>query len=384
MAAHSKNLILALVLVAAVSSCSGRKAEPVPAAPVAAPAESADSTVAGSTREERPARELTLALTGDIMMGTLFPSPTLAPDSGRHIFDAVRELLASADITAGNLEGVLADTGTSRKNPDSEHAFAFLMPTYLGRELKRAGYDFVGIANNHIYDFYADGILRTQRALTDIGIGFAGARVPGGKVAPVETYLCERDGVRYGFCAFSHEKYTLRMQDEANVRRILQALRPQCDILIVCFHGGAEGKEERHLPEGTEYFQGDDRGNLRHFAHLCVDNGADVVYGHGPHVVRAMECYKGRLIAYSLGNFCTVAGISLTGISGYAPLLRIRVNERGEFLGGHIHSFLQQRLRGPLRDHAHHAAREIRELTRQDIAAPGLDISADGEITLRR
>ena len=377
-------LISPLFLAAALCGCGGRQPDAAPAAADSVPPAAPDSVTPDSAAADSATRELTLALTGDIMLGTLFPTPTLAPDSGRHVFDDVRELLVSADIAAGNLEGVLADTGTSRKNPESEFAYAFLMPTYLGRELRRADYDFVGIANNHIYDFYADGIVRTERALKALGIGFAGARVPGSSRPPVETYVCERGGVRFGFCAFCHERYTQRMQDEASVRRILRNLRAQCDILVVCFHGGAEGKTESHLPEGTEYFQGDDRGNLRHFAHLCVDNGADVVYGHGPHVLRAMECYKGRLIAYSLGNFCTVAGISLSGISGYAPLLRIRVSERGEFLGGRIHSFLQQRLRGPRRDPAHHAAREIRDLTRQDIPAAGLVISADGEITPQR
>lgn len=327
---------------------------------------------------------VTLALTGDIMMGTLFPTPKLPADSGRHIFDAVRDLLTTADVAAGNLEGVLADSGRSRKDPEKEHAYAFLMPTYLGQQLVRAGYDFAGIANNHIYDFYEEGISATERNLKALGMGFAGACYPRGKQQAATTCIVERNGVRFGFCAFSHERYTCRMQDDAAVKRTLKDLRGKCDILVVCFHGGAEGKENRHLPHGTEYFQGDDRGDLRAFAHLCIDNGADVVYGHGPHVVRAMELYKGRFIAYSLGNFCTVAGISLSGISGYAPLVRLTLNGKGELLSGKIHSFIQQPYRGPQRDPSNAVAKEIRTLTSEDCPDSGLLIAPDGQIAVKK
>lgn len=325
---------------------------------------------------------VTLALTGDIMMGTLFPEVKLPPDSGRHIFDGVRDLLTSADMTAGNLEGVLADSGRSRKDVTKENAYAFLMPTFLGRELVRAGYDFVGIANNHIYDFYTDGIRATQENLKALGVGYAGARDPNGKLPTAATYVAERNGVRYGFCAFSHERYNCRLQDFALVKRTVKTLRDSCDYVIVCFHGGAEGTEARHLPQDTEYFCGDDRGDLRAFAHHCIDNGADVVYGHGPHVLRAMELYKGRLIAYSLGNFCTVTGISLSGIKGYAPVLRLTLNADGTLRSGKIHSFVQQHLRGPRKDPTNAAAKEIRTLSAEDCPDSPLRIAPDGTLSV--
>ena len=129
-------------------------------------------------------------------------------------------------------------------------------------------------------------------------------------------------------------------------------------------------------------FCGEDRGSLRSFAHFCIDAGADVVFGHGPHVARAMELYKEHLIAYSLGNFCTPYGISLSGISGYAPLLEVKLDSAGRFSGGRIHSFLQVRGQGPRLDSKHLAAQEVCRLTQLDCPQGLLQISDEG--VLRR
>ncbi|MBQ2162903.1 MAG: CapA family protein, partial [Muribaculaceae bacterium] len=193
----------------------------------------------------------------------------------------------------------------------------------------------------------------------------------------------EIKGVKYGFCAFGHENYTLRTQDTTTVKRIVKKLRAECDIVIVCFHGGSEGLDQRHLPNGTEYFYGADRGNLRQFAHLCIDNGADIVYGHGPHVPRAMELYKGHLIAYSLGNFATPRGMKLHEQTAYAPLLVANLNAEGKLVDAKIHSFIQYRDKGPRRDLENKVAKEIRSLTIDDIKDNRLLIADDGTITIK-
>ena len=138
-----------------------------------------------------------------------------------------------------------------------------------------------------------------------------------------------------------------------------------------------EGSDKGHLPRGKETYIGEARGDLRNFAHFCIDNGADVVYGHGPHVVRAMEVYKDRFIAYSLGNFCTPYGISLTGISGFSPVV-------GSFKQGQIHSFIQAKGVGPRHDPQGSVAREIKQLTEADIQSSPIRISDTGEITINR
>ena len=122
---------------------------------------------------------------------------------------------------------------------------------------------------------------------------------------------------------------------------------------------------------------------LIELAHFCIDHGADVVYGHGPHVVRAIEVYKDRFIAYSLGNFCTPYNVSLTGISGYAPVVEININADGSFIDGKIHSFLQTRGVGPRADAAQSVTREIRNLSESDIPQSQAVIDAQGNIKLK-
>lgn len=319
---------------------------------------------------------LRIALTGDIMMGTTFPEPRLPHDGGRELFRDVAPLLAGADVAAGNLEGTLCDGGQTRKRV-SKVCYAFRTPVSYAPLLQAAGYDFLSLANNHAFDFGEEGIRSTTAALSRLSIRYAGLR------GRAEIAVTERGGVVYGFCAFGHNAGTCLHADTAAVRRILADLRGRVDILIVSFHGGAEGAASRRLPYGTEYFCNENRGSLREFARFCIDNGADVVFGHGPHVLRAVELYKDRFIAYSLGNFCTPYGISLAGISGYAPVLRLDLLPDGRFAGGRIHSFVQLRGVGPRMDVQHRAAREIRTLTEADVPGTPLRIADDGTLTRR-
>lgn len=309
------------------------------------------------------------------MMGTTYPSVQLPPHEGRQLFVDVRPVLEHADIAAGNLEGTLCDGGESTKRK-SKTSFAFRTPTSFAPRLREAGYDFLSMANNHANDFGPAGIRSTMACLDAQGIRYAGLK------GYPDHAIIERNGVKYGFCAFGHNGYTLLHRDLDTVRRIITQLVNECDIVIVSFHGGAEGAAHNRLPYGKEIFLGEDRGSLREFAHFCIDAGADIVYGHGPHVTRAVELYKDHFIAYSLGNFCTPYGISLSGISGYAPVLELNVTRDGRFLNGRIHSFIQRRGQGPRLDKTHRAAREIRRLTLLDMPANHLHMTDDGALTV--
>lgn len=319
---------------------------------------------------------LHLAFVGDIMPGTTFPSSQLPEQDGKTLFKDVTDIIAGADVAAGNMEGALADSGETTKK-GGKFSYSFRVPTRYGKLLAEAGLDFMSMANNHAFDFGLNGVKSTEATLHANGIAYAGIS------GRTESTVVERNGVRYGFCAFGHNSYTLKHADLDNVRRILKDLRKRADIVIVSFHGGAEGTGHKHLPQGQETFLGENRGNLRAFTHFCIDNGADVVYGHGPHVVRAVELYKGHFIAYSLGNFCTPYGVNISGISGYAPVLQLTVNAAdGTFAEGKINSFIQQRGKGPRRDPQNLVAKEIRSLTNADFNSPQLTIADDG--TIRR
>jgi len=318
---------------------------------------------------------LTIAMCGDIMMGTTYPSVQLPDNDGRDIFLDTKELTEAADIAVGNLEGAITDAGHCTKG-SGPNTYAFRMPTSYGHLLGEAGYDFLSMANNHANDFDTEGVEDTERVLEEQGIKFSGIE------GRTESAVVERDGIRYGLCAFGHNSYTLKHKDLATVKRILDDLKKKSDVVVVSFHGGAEGRDKRHLPIGTEIFLGEDRGNLREFTHFCIDNGADVVFGHGPHVCRAMEVYKGKFIAYSLGNFCTPYGMSLTSISAYAPVVTVKIDRKGRFLEGKIHSFIQQKGVGPRKDNSDAVAREIKELTESDIQGSPIRIDGAGNITL--
>lgn len=320
---------------------------------------------------------VTIALTGDIMLGTTYPEAALPADDGRRLFADAREVLLRADIAAGNLEGAVCDTTHAKSASKAEGAYLFRMPPSLAPRLKEAGYDLMSLANNHALDFGYGGARSTERALDRLGISHAGLQ------GRNECAIVERRGVKFGFCAFGHNYYTLKHKDLGKAKRLLDSLRRNADIVIVSFHGGAEGVKSSHLPYGKETFMNEDRGDLRAFAHFCVDNGADVVFGHGPHVVRCVELYKDRFIAYSLGNFCTPYGISIMGKSGYAPVIEVSTDRQGRFRSGRIHSFIQRKGDGPRRDTANLAAKEIRNLTRTDIKDSRLEIENDGAIKVK-
>ncbi len=314
---------------------------------------------------------ITIAMVGDMMLGTTYPKNQLPADDGAHLFDDVAMLLSDATLAVGNCEGAICEGGKCTKGK-GKYSYAFRMPPSYAELFQGAGFDFLSLANNHSNDFGRDGIVQTMRMLDSMHIQYAGVK------DLCRTSMLVRDGVRYGFCAFGHNSYTYRHQDTATVKEILRELRDTCDILIVSFHGGAEGKDQAHLPQGRENFLGEDRGSLRSFAHLCIDEGADIVYGHGPHVCRAVECYKGRFIAYSLGNFCTPSGINVTGISGYAPVVVVRIGRSGRLVDGRIHSFIQPFGKGPRLDADNKVAQFMRSLTMADFKNPHLKIADDG------
>lgn len=322
------------------------------------------------------AQTLNIAMTGDIMMGTTYPSIMLPANNGRDLFRDAKDILAGADLTVGNLEGAICDGGRSTKGT-GPNSYAFRTPTSYGHLLKEAGFDFLSMANNHANDFGLEGIESTESVLDEQGILYSGI------AGRVESAVIERKGLKIGLCAFGHNSYTLKHTDLNTVGRIVDDLVSRCDLVIVSFHGGAEGRTKNHLPNGPETFLGENRGSLRQLAHFCIDHGADVVYGHGPHVVRAMEVYKDRFIAYSLGNFCTPYNVSLTGISGYAPVVEININADGSFIDGKIHSFLQTRGIGPRKDAADNVAHEIRSLSNADIPQNQAVIDTQGNIRLK-
>lgn len=369
--------ILAVTCLAvALAACSHSQARTPEASgkPVDASAE-ADA----QRKAANAGKELTLAFVGDIMMGTTYPeSPKgayLPANDGKDLFRDAKEVLSGVDIACGNLEGTLLDSGgTPKKCGNPATCFAFRMPQRYVNNLVDAGFDVVGIANNHINDFGPVGTASTQKTLKEAGIKFAGLEV-------CPTTQLERDGMKIGFAGFGHNRGTMSINDLAKVKSTVAALKKDNDIVIVSFHGGAEGKSCSHVPHKSETAFGENRGNVEAFAHAAVDAGADIVYGHGPHVTRALELYKDHLIVYSLGNFCTPYRMGLSGISGYAPVVTATIAGDGTFKEGQIHSFIQSKGTGPRHDATGSVAKHMRSLTQSDFPATPLSISDSGKVT---
>lgn len=322
-----------------------------------------------------------LAFAGDIMMGTNYPSSSyLMPDGGMKLFCDATPVIKNADCAFGNLEGVLLDKGgTPKKCSNPKNCYIFRTPISYVKNLTDAGFDAMSIANNHANDFGLEGRVSTMNVLKEAGIHYAGQN------GYCETTTFTIGNTKYGFCAFSHSTNTPSINNLEATKNIIESLKEQCDVIIVSFHGGAEGAKYPHVTGKTETFLGENRGNVKEFAHTCIDAGADIVYGHGPHIPRAIELYNGHLIAYSLGNFCTPYRVNLLGVSGYAPVLEANIDkESGEFINGKIHSFIQQRGVGPRNDENNIVAKNIKKLTLSDFPDTALTISDDGFINKKQ
>lgn len=317
---------------------------------------------------------LTVIGVGDMMLGTNYPSTRhIAPNDGKNLLDSVKHILQDADVTFGNLEGTLAgDKGKVKRCRNPKLCYAFRSPTHYATYFKDAGFDLLSIANNHSGDFGAEGREITMQMLQDKGIAYAG-------LLSCPTTVIERNGVKYGLAAFAPNSGTVNIRRIEAAKEIIQNLDSICDIVIVSFHGGAEGRSKQHVTKATEYYVGEDRGNVYAFSHAVIDAGADIVFGHGPHVTRAMELYKDRLICYSLGNFATYDRFSLTAESGVAPLVKVSITPQGEFLQAQITPIKQVGEGIPHIDYSKKWATKIlQQLTAQDFPNTPLSISDDG------
>ncbi len=313
------------------------------------------------------------ALGGDTMMGSPLTNAGLPKDDGSSLFDAYRETMKAADVAFLNLEGTLLDHGDSRKCKEgSTTCYAFRTPVRYVKNLVDAGVDAVSAANNHANDFDDVGRKTTWKTLRNAGV------LPVGPVH--EPAILDTGGKRIGFLAFATSPGYPDLRDVETAQLLVQDLAPQVDLLVVSFHGGAEGAKAAHTPQGTEKFLGEDRGDVRFFAQIVVDAGADIVVGHGPHVLRGMEIYKGRLIAYSLGNFITYGGFNLRGANGLSALLLVDLYPDGRFAAGRIVSGRQVPPGGAMLDPDHEAARTIAALSVEDFAERAAPIEPDGTI----
>ena len=261
----------------------------------------------------RGQESISLSATGDIVMGN---APGRLPSNGgKGFFDGVKKDLA-ADLVMGNLEEPLTeDTGRSKCGADSTGCHQFRAPPAYAKHLKDAGFQLLNQANNHGNDYGPDGYANTQEALEKYGLQHTGA--------VDQITVAEVKGVKVAVVGFSSYAWNNSLIDIAGGKALIAKAAKQADLVVVQVHMGAEGSDKTRVKPGTEMFLGENRGDPVKFAHAMIDAGADLIVGHGPHVLRAMEFYKGRLIAYSLGNFAGGGGtLSRSGPLGLGAVSR--------------------------------------------------------------
>jgi len=316
---------------------------------------------------------ISIAAVGDMMIGTDYPENHLPDDDGISFLRDVTPVLSAADIAFGNLEGVLIDGGEPGKKCSNPQAcYLFRSPTRYADHYKSAGFDVLSLANNHARDFDEAGRTSSMEAIAARGMHHSGRE---GDFASLEV-----GDLRIAFLAYAVTKNSNMMLDYELAFETVAAQSETHDIVVVSFHGGAEGVDVTHLPFAEEEYYGEPRGDVVWFARGAVDAGADLVIGHGPHVVRGMERYKDRLIAYSLGNFATYYGISVAGIKGIAPILTATLDGDGVFTGGKIISTVQLRPAGPSIDDKQRALNLVRGLSIDDFDEPGIRFESDGSL----
>lgn len=320
---------------------------------------------------------ITIVAVGDIMMGTNYPSESYLPPKDMKLMAPMFEYFKYGDIVFGNLEGTVLNAGGEVKScSNPSNCYAFRQPEYFLDQLKETGFNMLSVANNHVGDFGATGRKNTIKALTERGFCYAGQTT-------CPTGIMNVKGLKIGFTAYAPNNGCMSINDHELMVKTVKQLKSTCDLVIVSFHGGAEGASASHVPKKTEIFLGENRGNVTEFARKAIDAGADVVLGHGPHVSRAIDCYKGKFITYSMGNFCTYGRFSLNGSAGIAPLFQLKLKKDGTFVEGKIISITQLGEGGPVFDKNSAALKEIKQLTLSDFPNSTVVFDEEGNFSFK-
>ncbi|MCD3326746.1 CapA family protein, partial [Clostridium botulinum D/C] len=191
-----------------------------------------------------------------------------------YIFKNVNSIFKSDDLTIANFEGTLTTS-----NSKADKKFTFKAPMEYAKILTEGNIEGVNLSNNHIKDYLEQGFEDTKIALKKENINFFGEN---------NIWIKEIHGVKFGFLGykgFSDSKDLLE-----KIKNDISTLKKQNCIVIINFHWGDEGN---YTPNKVQ----------QHIAHYSIDNGADLIIGHHPHVLQSIEKYNNKLIFYSLGNF---------------------------------------------------------------------------------
>jgi poly-gamma-glutamate synthesis protein (capsule biosynthesis protein) len=233
---------------------------------------------------EKKMTEVIISSVGDCTIGTddNFYKPASLPamvqnqsNDMSYLFKNVAEVFKNDDITTANLETTFT-TSTIKK----QKQFNFKGDPQLAKSLTLGFIEGVNLSNNHIYDYNQQGFDDTIKALKENNINYFGEGY---------KWLTTAKSMKFAFLGYQGWGYDTKYLE--NLKNDIQSLKAQNYIVIINFHWG---EESQYTPNSVQ----------KYLAHYSVDNGADLIIGHHPHVIQGIEKYKDRYICYSLANFC--------------------------------------------------------------------------------
>jgi hypothetical protein len=289
-------------------------------------------------------------------------------------FAGIRRFL-HGDVVFANLEGTLALDGSPKCAPYGVNGcFTFRADPASARELRRAGFTVMNVANNHALDYGAAAQAETIAALHAAHIASDG--LPG-QISVVRT-----GKLRVAFIGAAPYRWAQSLLDVPATAKLVEKATGLADLVVVYMHAGAEGSSADHVPTGPETFLGEQRGEPRAFAHAMIDAGAALVVASGPHTLRGMEWYHGHLIAYSLGNLAGSNTLSTSGTLSQSALLSVTLTSTGALAAAKV---IPLRLVGPGTpeyDPTGAAVSMIRTLSDDDFKGAAVRLAADGTVTV--
>jgi hypothetical protein len=339
---------------------------PLAAAPASAGTAPTSPTPAPSP-SATPTATITLAAVGDMIFGN---TPDLPSDPGHYLDPVDGALTSGSQIVFANLEGTLTTETKAKCKPHDNKCFSFRNPPRYARILAAAGFTVLNDANNHSDDFGKAGQEQTVRSIHAAGMAQTGL--------PGEITIVHAAGHKVAMVAFAPYSYDADLLDLPDAAALIRKAHSEARVVIVYMHAGAEGADKTHVTGHEEYAFGEDRGNPERFAHMAIRNGASLVIASGPHVLRGMEFFRGRLIAYSLGNFANYHNFGGGGILSESAILHVTLSPAGRFVTGRLTSVaLDSEGRASL---GGGSIATVRRLSREDFAAHAARLGRRGLI----
>ena len=247
----------------------------------------------------------------------------------------------------------------------------------LAPRLSDAGFTHLNLANNHAHDYGMAGRISTEQTLKALGLKVYG---PLGLIS-IDTVRVGDSLTIIGLIGFSTYPSAHNLLDLAASAAVVDSINRIVDVVVVTFHGGSEGTGALNVARGPEFLGREPRGDLRQWARVVIDAGADLVVGHGPHVLRGIEFYRDRPVVYSLGNFLTYRGFNMEGVLGLTGVLQMELEGDGRFRTGRVHSMVQVPRQGVRLDSRAAAINLMRRLSIEDFGDTAARILPDGTIT---